>query len=357
MKKYGKSNMSIISQKKTFFKDNDSLVLRQKEMSKIYQLQPKRKKCKNCRTDLLDEIDFIKNQIPYKICLNCNHLNGNFEDTDEFCEAIYIKNQGANYSLLYTSKDLDSYNFRVSTIYFPKAEFLYSSLVNEVNPNELKYLDFGAGSGYFVSALKKLGLNKLIGSEVSGFQVSFGNKMIGEELLQIHELKETRKVILDSDANVISMIGVLEHLQDPREVLSSIQENDSIQYCYLSVPLFSLSVYIEMLSEEIFHRQLYGGHTHLYSEQSLQHLIKEFDFEVVSEWWFGTDIMDLYRNIFVTMNQKKFSDKVKKEFDDMFLSSIDSLQLELDKKHFSSEVHLLLKKKNNNVTTKEIINE
>lgn len=343
---YGKSSNSTILQKTTFFEDNLTHVTQQKKISEVYQQQPIRKRCKNCDLNLSEEIDFIKDNIPYKFCPTCGHLNGNFQDTDDFCEAIYTKDEGESYSKNYTSKDVDEYNYRVSSIYFPKAEFLYTSLKNDrVNPNDLEYLDFGAGSGYFIAALDKIGLKKILGSEVSKSQVDFGNKMIDKLVLQTHNLKDTETVLSSTTANVISMIGVLEHLQEPREALRSIIENSNIQYLYLSIPLFSLSVYFEMFSDEIFHRQLHGGHTHLYSEQSLHYLINEFNLEIVSQWWFGTDMMDLYRNILVTMNQQDSSNTIKEEFSKMFLTVIDSLQLELDKKHYSSEVHILLKKK------------
>ena len=88
------------------------------------------------------------------------------------------------------------------------------------------------------------------------------------------------------------MIGVLEHLQEPREVLHAICSNPTIRYIYISVPMFSLSVYLKAVSPEVFHRQLGAGHTHLYTDSSLDWMCKEFGLERVGGWWFGTDIVD-----------------------------------------------------------------
>ena len=143
----------------------------------------------------------------------------------------------------------------------------------------------------------------------------------------------------------MSLIGVLEHLQNPRSAMAHIQKNKNIKYVYLSVPLFSLSVFLEMMSNDVYHRQLHGGHTHLYTEKSLQYLAQEFGFDIMSEWWFGTDIVDLYRHIFINLEKKQSSSKLINSFKEMLLPLIDSMQLELDKKHCSSEVHLLLKRK------------
>ena len=99
-----------------------------------------------------------------------------------------------------------------------------------------------------------------------------------------------------------------------------------------------------MLSDEVFHRQLHGGHTHLYTENSLKYLAEEFGYKIVSEWWFGTDIVDLYRNLFVNLENKNTSNKLKQHYQEMMQNLIDAMQLELDKKKYSSEVHVLLKK-------------
>ncbi len=321
-------------------------VEKQRRISSVYIKQPKRTKCKNCDFSLNSQADFVKDGIEYLICENCTHLNGAHEDTDEFCNVVYAGDEGEEYAQNYQVKNLENFNYRVSSIYIPKAEFLYTSLINDrVDPNQLKFLDFGAGSGYFLGALKKIGLNNVFGTEVSRYQVEFGNRMIGSDLLSVHALNETERELERVDADVVSLIGVLEHLQNPRGSVQSIQDNSRIKYLYISVPLFSLSVFLEMLSVDVYHRQLHGGHTHLYTEKSLQYLADEYGFEIASEWWFGTDMVDLYRNIHVHMENNDCSSRLINSFKEMMLPVIDSAQLEFDKKHLSSEVHILLKRK------------
>jgi len=344
-KQYGKSSAALIMQKKSFFEENTKHVNKQNKTSKVYLSQPKRKQCKNCNQILSDKIDFIKKKIGYKICTVCSHLNGEYEDTNAFCKAVYTSNDGKKYAENYDSNSLEEYNYRVSSIYMPKAEFLYTSLKNDLsNPNKLEYLDFGSGSGYFVAALNSMGLKNISGTEVSKVQVSLGNSMIGKELLTVHQLEHTNKVLAETDAKVVSLIGVLEHLQEPRKAIECIAKNPNIEYFYLSVPLFSLSVYIEMLTDDMFHRQLQGGHTHLYTEESLNYLAEEFKFDVVSQWWFGSDMIDLYRSFLLNLENKNSSEIMKENFRKIMTPIIDSVQLEIDKKHHSSEVHMLLKK-------------
>ena len=343
---YGKSSAPLIRQKQSFFNENDKHIEEQRKISDIYVRQPARLCCKNCGHPLKVEHDFIKDGIKYKICDTCTHLNGTHEDTDEFCNIVYTGDDGKDYAQNYEVSDVSDFNYRLSSIYIPKAEFLYTSLINDhVDPHNMKYLDFGSGSGYFVGALNKIGLKNISGTEVSKHQVDFGNKMIGLNALSVHKMSDTDSILQKTDANVVSLIGVLEHLQNPRSAMMHIQKNNHIKYVYLSVPLFSLSVFLEMMSDDVYHRQLHGGHTHLYTKKSLQYLAQEFDFDIISEWWFGTDIVDLYRHIFINLEKSQSSNELIGSFKEMLLPLIDSMQLELDKKHCSSEVHLLLKRK------------
>ena len=68
--------------------------------------------------------------------------------------------------------------------------------------------------------------------------------------------------IKNSDADVISAIGVIEHLREPHKFFEAFKESKA-RYIYYSVPMFSLSVALENVSDDIFPRQLSAGHTHL----------------------------------------------------------------------------------------------
>lgn len=344
--RYGKSSSSLLNQKKSFFEENEQHLEKQRKIALIYKKQPRRINCKNCSEQMFSNSDFVKDDIGYVLCNHCHHLNGIYEDSDEFCNYVYTADTGKAYSENYKVESVNSFNYRVATIYLPKAEFLYTSLLGaNIDPNDMEYLDFGSGSGYFVSALRSIGISQVSGTDVSRSQVDFGNIMMAEELLSVHRLAETTILLRDCKAQVVSMIGVLEHLQHPREVFRELNQNDNVKFVYLSVPTFSLSSYLEIISPDVFNRQLHGGHTHLYTEKSLAYICKEFNFEVLAEWWFGTDMVDLLRIISVTLGQRKCSKKLKEMWEQDFTSLIDALQLEVDKKHFSSEVHMILRKK------------
>ena len=234
---------------------------------------------------------------------------------------------------------------RQKKIYDPKANFLKKSFSNL---KDIKVLDIGAGSGYFVSSLidKKFKKFKVLKFQKS--QVNFEKKIFSiigknESLLNNLNFKEIKNYVEKTDFNCISLIGVLEHMVDMSEIMSIIKKNKKIKYLYILVPMFSFICIVENLFDKIFNRHLGGGHTHLFTEKSLKKFMNKFGFIEHSSWWFGTDMHDFYRSLVIEMNKRNFT-PLENEANNI-KSEIDRLQLILDKKKICSEVHMLLKRK------------
>ena len=337
-KKYGKPFGNLNSMKKNFFDNNDGMLEMADGMADILMNQPVRTTCKVCGTKLGDAL-FTSHRIGYIKCPKCNHLNSSHEDTDDFASKVYIED---DYSKNYSSKDRDEYNKRLETIYIPKAEFLKDSLAKE-NINDIKILDIGAGCGYFVAASRKLGMNA-DGIEVSENQVNYGNAMSDDTILTHVGLHDSIDFIEKTDANVVSAIGVLEHLINLKENLEAIKNNENIKYLYASVPMFSFSCAFEASHQQCYNRHTGGTHTHLFSNESIQYIADEMGFDIAYEWRFGSDINDLYRFLIVSL-QKEGNPEFASYFADKFVPLMDDLQLVLDKSEFSSELHFILKRK------------
>ncbi len=342
-KKYGKSLEDILDIKNIFLAENVNLYEENKKLSSVASVQPKRKKCKNCDAELINEVSFIKQNIGYKLCKKCYHLNADFEDTNEFAKAVYV-DEVTDYSKNYTAESLRAWNTRVEKIYNPKANFLVECLDNDFDLENDDVIDIGAGSGYFIKALLNSGFKNIRGYEVSSKQVELANSMLCDHLVKEMGINSLVDIISNTKAKLVSMIGVLEHLTNPREVLKAISENPHIKYYYISVPLFSFSVFFEIMKDNMFNRHLAGGHTHLYTIESIEHFCNEFNFSIKGQWQFGADAMDLYRMALVTLKEKKVDKELIELFSDKYLQSIDGIQISLDKTGFSSEVHILMKK-------------
>ena len=87
-------------------------------------------------------------------------------------------------------------------------------------------------------------------------------------------------------------------------------------------------------------RQLSGGHTHL-TRMNRSIGCAEHKFERTSEW-FGSDFVDLYRIVSV-FGEPEDGGASPGMWADEFLPVLDAMQVELDKRQLSSEVHLLLR--------------
>jgi len=345
MIRFGKPSEFLIDLKKDLFLQNDAKLEEIKQVAQLYRTQPRRTKCKMC-TEQLGSVTFRKLGIQYITCGRCGHLNGAHEDTEEFCAALYTRDGGKSYAQTYYSENEEAFYERVRHIYLPKALFLTDAL-SEINedPKYLSFADIGAGSGYFVSALLQSGMDDVVGYEVSKSQVEFGNSMLKTDLLKQHSLSDVMAICANLESDVVTLIGVLEHLRKPRELLAALRNNDSVHYLFFSVPLFSPCVFFEMVFPEVAPRHLVAGHTHLYTKDSIDHFCQEFGLEKVAEWWFGSDVMDLYRSVAVMLDHLPETGSMFERWKNVFQPLIDDIQMEIDKRRASSEVHMLVQVK------------
>lgn len=329
--KFSKSYNQIIKIKKNFYINNIENLKNALKINRKYLLQPKRIKCKNCSAKKLKK--FINNfQIDYLICDKCGHLNGRYQDTKSFSRWLYEKDDGENYSKGY-EKD---YLSRVRNIYLPKAKFL-----KETVP-DLNVLEIGSGACHLLKAFEDIKV-KAKGYEPSKSLTKIGVKYLNKNKVYNCNLKETKQAILDEKkCNVLTMIAVLEHLNDPSIFLNNFVRS-KLEYLYISVPLLSLSVFLENSFKNVFPRHLSGGHTHLYTEKSLKYLSRKFNLKIIGEWWFGTDMADLFRSILVS--SKNYDKNIyEKNINNYFFKVLDKMQHVLDKEKICSEVHMIFKK-------------
>ena len=348
MIKFGKKSKDILEVKGNFITDNLKLFNWQKKLYRLYKKQPLRSRCKNCEKKIKG-LNFKKLNINYILCNYCGHFNGIYEDTKLLSKKFYQTSEQENYSKIYVEKEKKFYNKRIKNIYLPKAKFLIENLINkEKNKKkiyqEFSYIDIGCGSGYFISSLKKLKIKNIKGFDPSKRMINYGNLINNFELLNFVNHDKTKDIIKEIDKDkktCVTMIGSLEHIYNQNEILREIKRKKNIKYLYISVPCFSPSSFIEIIFDRNFQRVLAPQHTHLYTERSLKYLEKKFNYKIISEWWFGADIVDLYRNFYIEIQKKDKFGQTKKIFNDMFLKVLDNMQLEIDKKKLSSEAHIL----------------
>ncbi|MCF7981567.1 MAG: class I SAM-dependent methyltransferase [Pseudomonadales bacterium] len=256
-------------------------------------------------------------------------------------ETLYTQADGEDYAKNYLDANFAN---RTDLIYVPKLDFLCSSLPANT---KMKLLDVGCGAGYFCYAALLKGLDAK-GVDVNQTMINFGNQQISHLLKQSPLSHSTEsdffELVSSTDANIISAIGVIEHLRDPVAFFEGFQQSGA-KYLFYSVPMFSMSAILENIFPNIFPRQLSGGHTHLFTEQSIDWLHKNRMLISLAEWRFGTDIMDLYRSMRLEMTKRGASPKLICFLNEGLGKNIDQLQAIFDTKHFCSEIHCLVAKR------------
>lgn len=344
IEKFGKSFKDILDLKSSFFNDNDELLAKTLEYADLYTKQLKRTHCKVCNHKLPDEFSFVKHTIPYVFCYNCNHLNGVYEDSNEFCEAVYASNSGKEYAKVYSSTDRENYYLRRDNIYLPKVDFLLDVIAHEgLDTHSLSYADIGAGGGFLISAFLERGIKNVQGFEVNQSLVELGKWIDADLPLEKINLGDTVKICEENHAQVLTFIGVFEHLQDLRGTLHAIKCNSQVKYIYFCVPLYSPCVFSEMSFPEILPRHLAIGHTHLFTDISIKYFEHEFGFQRIGAWWFGTDMMDYYRSVMIQLGKSAETERMISSWHEMFGDLVDDMQLAIDKQRKSSQVHMVMK--------------
>jgi hypothetical protein len=137
------------------------------------------------------------------------------------------------------------------------------------------------------------------------------------------------------------MIFSLEHVHDLNGFLESLRRNKTMRYFFFAVPMFTPSALIDVAFPNFAPRVLGLGHTHLFSNRSIDILCSRFHLRRVAEWWFGGNAFDVIRNIALMLDQDPASAEATKEWMSQMRRVADGMQLAFDHEKLSSEVHIL----------------
>ncbi|CCQ73069.1 class I SAM-dependent methyltransferase [Magnetospira sp. QH-2] len=342
LRRYGKASAEYLGQSAALSDPEQDRVMRhsKQRLLDIYRQQPLRTSCKVCGGPLPNG---ARENIPYYLfCPACGHANGRFEDTQAYHDAYYGTGQGEDdVAQAYGAETAEAFGQRVADIYLPKAMFLRDVIVADGHdPAGMSCVDFGAGSGYFVEALHRAGFAAK-GYEVSAKQVDLGNRMMDRAALEQTDFAHTLDIVRTLEADILSMIFVLEHVRDHHRLLEAVRDNRRIKYFFFSVPLHGVTAFWEAVFPNVYARCT-SGHNHLYTPQSLTWMAEKYGFREAGSWWFGADVTDLMRSVALGLHQRYGESDLTRRWTEAMLPMIDSLQRVMDERKLSSEVHMLL---------------
>jgi len=246
-------------------------------------------KCPICESEEVVEFTQIYGFV-YKECQNCQNLflSNPLKDLTK----LYTNDgKESSYESCYLSDEL--FYKRLEHIAKPKVGFI-SEFAGE---NKL-WLDIGSGGGENLYAAKALGY-EVVGYESDCKALAFSNQKLGQEVVKqgFLDIQNCDKSLLQTikNAGIITFFNVLEHLDNPKQVLEFFAQNmakDAL--LVIEVPRHpSLSSYVNALSNDKVYRHLIPPfHLNIFSEKALR-IAAGGGLEIAGKWAFGQGFMDI----------------------------------------------------------------
>ena len=225
-------------------------------------------------------------------CAFCNFATANFA-IDDPEDHVRISYDNDVYYEKFQREIVEHYDYRKNTMGKERFEYTISRL--GLDPAHASLLDLGCGAGWFLSYLRDRAV-KARGLEVNPMAVRF---------CESHGL-DVAVTPLDAENDesydVITMFDVLEHLDDPIEVLSTTRRKLKPGGFVVGYTPNIHSIAYELMGSKQ-NTLLPFEHVGFFSPQSFQFLAEKSGFEVHSLEVFGFDIMDY-------LLMKEYEDKV-----------------------------------------------
>lgn len=341
MIRYGKPNADYLRVKGFYFnaEDNARLAAKAAEASAFYATQPPRPGCVICKAPI-GVADFHHLGAGYAVCPQCGHLNGLNDDTAEFARFLY--EEGHIDTTAYQDPSMENFLDRVLTVYRPKADFLAEALRQRgEDPAALRFADLGAGAGHFVIGLQQAGMDKAVGYETDADLVAGSNRRFNREILRHNRIEDLNSLAAGVEAEVVTMIFALEHIRDLDGFMTALRSNPHVRHFFFSVPMFGPSALLDVAFPQLGPRTLGLGHTHLFSDKSLDVLCRRFGLKRTAEWWFGGNAFDVIRNVAVNLRANPGTQGAADLWFNQMIEVVDEVQLAFDHRKLSSEIHLL----------------
>lgn len=251
---------------------------RQHAIELVYTSGEERRGCIIRGSTLPGAIRYSRGAVDYSLCGTCGHLNGMHLISDEFNEYAYgdvsdraVPADSRPYTKEFSSEKMEEeFNEVVDRIYAPKAAFLTEVLTQRTfgNPTDLRVVDFGCGSGHFVEALMKAEFQRVQGVDSLPEAVSQASTHgLGDHVSLVH-VANAETYLQNCGADVISMMCVLPHLQEPIRALQTMRAG-GVRWTFQKLPMWSFGTLLEAAFPDLRSRVLGMDHTHVFTWDSL----------------------------------------------------------------------------------------
>ncbi|MBU1040850.1 MAG: class I SAM-dependent methyltransferase [Proteobacteria bacterium] len=335
--KYSKPLGDISLESEEWIANEDRILAQQSEHLASCEPSGIRTECLLCGLSLNDAPRFSHRSISYLSCPQCTHIQA---------EEI-LSDAASCFDGVYPALEIDLWQSRCNRIYTPKLQWILNELDSSWMPSgkclREHWFEIGTGAGYFLGALKAAGAVHCRGIDADPHLVARANSFLGKDTVAC--TGNFGHAIEGSQANIFVSFFVLEHLSDPLPLIKSLRSKPAGTIFAFSVPTYGLSAILESAFgchaarnlDNILHRQLY-------TDASIERLLRSIDYEPLAQWVFGQDALDFKRAILKpllsTYDRKMFS-YVEARLNDI----MELLQGAVDISHLADARHVLAVKR------------
>lgn len=337
--KYSKPSIDIQKESTERAKKSQNILSDNIRVSNYLKEGSPRNECIICKHDLKGGSAFNHRGIFYIACESCEHVQTQIVEPNGYP----YEQMAGGFEKLYHRLDVEGYRDRTERIYKPKLDWVVDSLEdhNLSDPElvEKSWLEIGCGAGHFIRALKDLGVRNVRGLDVSEELLRDANRGFKAQVAF-----QTSDLIADlerSDADIIVAFFVIEHLQNPRSFWRAMGRKKKGTILIFSVPTFGISAHAEAALTNRPARNFDNVfHTQLYTERSIDFILKETEYKVLSEWVFGQDSQDLISYILDGYREFQDIDFIRRNIQKV-QRLIDPIQELIDRSHLSDSKHII----------------
>src|SRR3989344_8118868 len=264
----------------------------------------------------------------YSECESCGHIFMQPPLDSTVVKKLYSGGEGGSIQkLVYLDEEL--FLKRIEQIALPKIEHC-NSIIKEKG----LWIDIGCGTGEILTAAQQTGW-EVKGFEADAAEVDFARRR-GMDVEQKYISAENAPKL--KDAKVISLINVLEHINDPAEFLKAITGPLAKgAFVVFEVPRHpSSSSFVNLAFPHLPYRHICPpDHLHIFTEKSIEIMLNGAGLEAVSIWEFGQDAPDF---ILCAVNNAELEES---DFIDQISALANEMQKVVDEKSLSDVIFMV----------------
>ena len=217
----------------------------------------------------------------------------------------------------------DDFKIRVKMISTPKVEFALreSGLISP------KWVDIGCGVGDLVKAASEFGCDA-VGYDIDEREIVHGQK--NSSNIHCIDVNHGNADHYISDADLISVISVLEHVPNCVELLKMLVKNSKDStYFLIEVPRYnSISSLVNInFRHQVSRHMLPPNHVMLFSEKSFDTMLRKTGLKRVASWYYGMDINEIFGTLLLNAKNSYIETNNLKKLMNDFQAMLDQNKL------------------------------